>query len=285
MQKEFRSTITFFAYLLVLLAGVTFPGVLNAPGSFDEKGFMRTDRWKLYMFVHMNSLSFCFSMSALVLCLSGSLPPFPCSHTHEASRGELNEQMSDTTRFIARNVASTLFKLVCINIFFAVSLTCCVLAFLFATLGILKPDTDKVKPVEVTLGISVACTLVSVAWLLFQDSIRFLQRARFSLATLTDSLTRSAGSMENQLLYGPSHTSVWGVEDSPVIVYKEEDDHRRPISRSLSLPNIFTSSSIANTSTSPRPFTCRKKQPLIIIEREDGGGRRRRPLPEPPWRN
>ncbi|CAM6031038.1 unnamed protein product [Sphagnum balticum] len=76
INRGFVKSIDAYALVLVLLATVTYPTFSQPPGSFDDDGLMKTSgNPRLLWFVYLNSFSFFFSMTDLLLCLSGKYAP------------------------------------------------------------------------------------------------------------------------------------------------------------------------------------------------------------------
>lgn len=238
MNKAFVKSINAYSLVLVLLATVTFAGFLQPPGSFDNDGFLRTDKNpRLTWFVYFNSLSFYFSMADLILCLSGNFAPLADLHTETflshpkpknlKKRSSFfndfvdritqgpdapcpsidNETIPDSvyleqaiTHRLAHFVAYTLTKAATINLLFIISLTCCVAAFTAAGSAVVKNQGTTI----VTSVIGCLTYLCFMLWLL-SDSVKFFWRAGFSLGavttSLTDALAQNAGHLETQLRY------------------------------------------------------------------------------------
>jgi len=250
MNKAFVKSINAYSLVLVLLATVTYAGFLQPPGSFDNDGFLRTDKNpSLTWFVYFNSLSFYFSMADLILCLSGNFAPLADLHAEtflshpkpkklkkrtsffnefvdritqgpDAPCPSIdNEMIPDSvyleqaiTHRLAHFVAYTLTKAATINLLFVISLTCCVAAFAAAGSAVTKNHAT----ITVTSVIGCSTYLCFMLWLL-TDSIKFFWRAGFSLGAVTtslaDTLAQNAGHLETQLQYcGGSMENATAVE-------------------------------------------------------------------------
>lgn len=81
MHQAFVKSINAYALVLVLLVTITYAGFLQPPGSFDNNGLMRvSSNFSLKLFVFFNSFSFFFSVTDLLLCLSGNFAPLADLH-------------------------------------------------------------------------------------------------------------------------------------------------------------------------------------------------------------
>ncbi|KAL2641634.1 hypothetical protein R1flu_009221 [Riccia fluitans] len=166
MQKDFVGSINAYALVLVLLATVTYAGFLQPPGGVDDDKLLLQKK-AVTVFIVFNSLSFFVSVADLLLCVISSLSPLATISTNTEKEesalpemgdrvGNLNLQMEQvTTQNLSQFVALTLFKLICVNALFAVSLTCCVVAF--GAAGFVVVDYHHYRPnffaVVVTAGL------------------------------------------------------------------------------------------------------------------------------------
>lgn len=227
MHQAFVKSINAYALVLVLLVTITYAGFLQPPGSFDNNGLMRvSSNFSLKLFVFFNSFSFFFSVTDLLLCLSGNFAPLadlhderyyhpedirkrrPNSGNRRAT--EFLEHMEQATTSmdsipmeipppesvyleqaithkLASFVAGKLTKLVYINVMFVISLTCCVAAYVSAGFAVQK--TILSDQISILIPSLVGCIFYVgfLIWLL-ADSVKFLWYAGFQLGALQDSL-------------------------------------------------------------------------------------------------
>jgi hypothetical protein len=187
MNRGFVKSIDAYALVLVLLATVTYPTFSQPPGSFDDDGLMRTScNPPLLWFVYLNSFSFFFSMTDLLLCISGKYAPMGNLLTGDlkVERGDPKTQEGGLVKFndkLAQSVLFTLTKLLVINVLFVLSLTCCIAAYISAGSAVQQlPISNRLSIIIPGIG---GCLLyfVFVVWL-FLDFALFFSFARSDLA-------------------------------------------------------------------------------------------------------
>ncbi|KAL3677829.1 hypothetical protein R1sor_020785 [Riccia sorocarpa] len=215
MQKDFVGSINAYALVLVLLATVTYAGFLQPPGGLDNDNHL-LQRQAITVFIVFNSLSFFVSVADLLLCVISSLSPLATISTNADKDesalpetgervGHLNLQLEQvTTQNLSQFVASTLFKLICVNAMFAVSLICCVVAFGAAGFAVvdLHDNRQNFLAVLVTAVLGGLLFLLFLAWLL-RDTAQFITRA-LSEQSLSTSLQTRAGTLQNTNLEQPT---------------------------------------------------------------------------------
>jgi hypothetical protein len=227
MHQAFVKSINAYALVLVLLVTITYAGFLQPPGSFDNNGLMRvSSNFSLKLFVFFNSFSFFFSVTDLLLCLSGNFAPLAdlhderYYHPEDIRRRRPNSGNRRATEFLehmeqatismdsipmeipppesvyleqaithklASFVAGKLTKLVYINVMFVISLTCCVAAYVSAGFAVQK--TVLSDQISILIPSLVGCIFYVgfLIWLL-ADSVKFLWYAGFQLGALQLSL-------------------------------------------------------------------------------------------------
>lgn len=222
MHQAFVKSINAYALVLVLLVTITYAGFLQPPGSFDNNGLMRvSSNFSLKLFVFFNSFSFFFSVTDLLLCLSGNFAPLAdlhderYYHPEEIRKRRPNSGNRRATEFLehmeqatlsmeipppesvyleqaithklASFVAGKLTKLVYINVMFVISLTCCVAAYVSAGFAVQK--TVLSDQISILIPSLVGCIFYVgfLIWLL-ADSVKFLWYAGFQLGALQMSL-------------------------------------------------------------------------------------------------
>ncbi len=178
INRGFVKSIDAYALVLVLLATVTYPTFSQPPGSFDDDGLMRTSgNPRLLWFVYLNSFSFFFSMTDLLLCLSGKYAPM--SNLRKADLGDpkTQEELAKFNEKLAHSVLFTLTKLLVINVLFVLSLTCCIAAYIAAGSAVQQLTISNRLSIIIP-GIG-GCLLYSVfvVWL-FLDFALFFSFAR-----------------------------------------------------------------------------------------------------------
>jgi hypothetical protein len=179
INRGFVKSIDAYALVLVLLATVTYPTFSQPPGFFDDDdGLMRTSgNPRLLWFVYLNSFSFFFSMTDLLLCLSGKYAPM--SNLRKADLGDpkTQEELAKFNEKLAHSVLFTLTKLLVINVLFVLSLTCCIAAYIAAGSAVQQLTISNRLSIIIP-GIG-GCLLYSVfvVWL-FLDFALFFSFAR-----------------------------------------------------------------------------------------------------------
>jgi hypothetical protein len=207
IKRGFLKSIDAYAVVLVLLVTLTYPTFSQPPGSFDDDGLMRTScNPRLVWFVYLNSFSFFFSMTDLLLCLGGKYAPmsYLCKRDPAVERGDprtkeelAKEELGDPktekdlvkfNKQLAHSVLFTLTKLLVINVLFVLSLTCCLAAYISAGSAVQQlPISNRLSIIIPGFG---GCLLyvVFVGWLFF-DFAWF-----FSLASCGFAKPKSPGS-------------------------------------------------------------------------------------------
>ncbi|CAK9205058.1 unnamed protein product [Sphagnum troendelagicum] len=183
INRGFVKSIDAYALVLVLLATVTYPTFSQPPGSFDDDGLMRTSRNpRLLWFVYLNSFSFFFSMTDLLLCISGKYAPMTNLRIDprvdmEQGDPKTKEELAEFNDQLAHSVLFTLTKLLVINVLFVLSLTCCIAAYISAGSAVQQLTISNRLSIIIP-GIG-GCLLyfVFVVWL-FLDFALFFRSAR-----------------------------------------------------------------------------------------------------------
>jgi hypothetical protein len=183
INQGFVKSIDAYALVLVLLATVTYPTFSQPPGSFDDDGLMRTSRNpRLLWFVYLNSFSFFFSMTDLLLCISGKYAPMTNLRVDprvdvEQGDPKTQEELAVFNEQLAHSVLFTLTKLLVINVLFVLSLTCCIAAYISAGSAVQQLTISNRLSIIIP-GIG-GCLLycVFVVWL-FLDFALFFRSAR-----------------------------------------------------------------------------------------------------------
>lgn len=111
------------------------------------------------------------------------------------------ESEQATTKLLAGYVSATLVKLIFVNGIFAVSLTCCVVAFGAAGLVVVIRDFRDANFLAVLSTLVVGSVFFSVflVWLLI-DTVRFTRRT-VSDESLSTALQNRAGNLQFQFRY------------------------------------------------------------------------------------
>jgi hypothetical protein len=184
INRGFVKSIDAYALVLVLLATVTYPTFSQPPGSFDDDGLMRTSyNPRLLWFVYFNSFSFFFSMTDLLLCISGKYAPMTNLRVDlrvDVEQGDPKSKEEELAEFndqLAHSVLFTLTKLLVINVLFVLSLTCCIAAYISAGSAVQELNISNRLSIIIP-GIG-GCLLYSVfvVWL-FLDFALFFRSAR-----------------------------------------------------------------------------------------------------------
>ncbi|KAL3677828.1 hypothetical protein R1sor_020784 [Riccia sorocarpa] len=196
MHKDFIASINSYAVVLVLLASVTYVGFLQPPGGTENEGSAPAPaasqlphlsrKPAMTVFIVFNFLSFILAVSDLLLCVLSSLSPLRSIATSSgiedwmatSDDGQLTLQAEQaTTKLLARYVSSTLVKLIFVNAIFAISLTCCVVAYGAAGIVVVKKDRQNANflAVIVTLAVGSCFFAFFFIWLL-NYTFRFIQR-------------------------------------------------------------------------------------------------------------
>ncbi|KAH8942512.1 hypothetical protein BDL97_14G104000 [Sphagnum fallax] len=184
INRGFVKSIDAYALVLVLLATVTYPTFSQPPGSFDDDGLMRTSyNPRLLWFVYLNSFSFFFSMTDLLLCISGKYAPMTNLRVDlrvDVEQGDpkpKEEELAEFNDQLAHSVLFTLTKLLVINVLFVLSLTCCIAAYISAGSAVQELNISNRLSIIIP-GIG-GCLLYSVfvVWL-FLDFALFFRSAR-----------------------------------------------------------------------------------------------------------
>ncbi|KAH8942510.1 hypothetical protein BDL97_14G103800 [Sphagnum fallax] len=152
MRKNLQKSIDAYAVILVLLASITYIGFLQPPGSFDEGGLIGTSS-RLRSFVYCNSFSFFFSITDLLLCVSGN--PI------------LNIEKTNNDDQLARSVVYRLMKLLGFNLLFVVSLICCMGAYISAGTVVQKLNIADQETILISSIIGSSLYIVFILLLLF----------------------------------------------------------------------------------------------------------------------
>ncbi len=179
MNRGFVKSIDAYALVLVLLATVTYPTFSQPPGFFDDDGLMRTSsNPRLLWFVYINSFSFFFSMTDLLLCISGKYAPMTNLRVdlqaHEEQGDPKTEKELDKFNDqLAHSVLFTLTKLLVINFLFVLSLTCCIAAYILAGSAV-QQLTISNRLSFIILGIGCCLLyLLFVVWLFLDFALFF----------------------------------------------------------------------------------------------------------------
>ncbi len=183
INRGFVKSIDAYALVLVLLATVTYPTFSQPPGSFDDDGLMRTSyNPRLLWFVYLNSFSFFFSMTDLLLCISGKYAPMTNLRIDlrvdvEQGDPKTKEELAEFNKQLACSVLFTLTKLLVINVLFVLSLTCCLAAYISAGSAVQQLTISNRLSIIIP-GIG-GCLLyfLFVVWL-FHDFNLFFRSAR-----------------------------------------------------------------------------------------------------------
>ncbi|KAL2641633.1 hypothetical protein R1flu_009220 [Riccia fluitans] len=226
MQKDFVASINSYAVVLVLLASVTFVGFLQPPGGLqdikppasspDSAPLMENPnshlakKPEMTVFIIFNFLSFILSVSDLLLCVLSSLSPLRSISTTSgfedwmptSDDGQLTLQAEQaTSKLLARYVSSTLVKLIFVNAIFAISLTCCVVAFGAAGMVVVRKDRTNGNFLAVLTTLVVGCCFFAffLIWLLHY-TFKFMKRA-VTDESLSTSLQNRASSAQIQFRY------------------------------------------------------------------------------------
>ncbi len=152
IRKNLQKSIDAYAVILVLLASITYIGFLQPPGSFDEDGLIGTSS-RLRSFVYCNSFSFFFSITDLLLCVSG--------------KPDLDIKEPNNERQLARPVIYTLIKLLGVNLLFVVSLTCCMGAYISAGTVVQKLNIADQETILISYITGSSLYIVFILLLLF----------------------------------------------------------------------------------------------------------------------
>jgi hypothetical protein len=152
IRKNLQKSIDAYAVILVLLASITYIGFLQPPGSFDEGGLIGTSS-RLRSFVYCNSFSFFFSITDLLLCVSGN--------------PDLDTEKTDDLQPLARSVVYRLMKLLGVNLLFVVSLTCCMGAYISAGTVVQKLNIADQETILISSIIGSSLYIVFLLLLLF----------------------------------------------------------------------------------------------------------------------
>ncbi len=160
MRENLQKSIDAYAVILVLLASITYIGFLQPPGSFDEGGLIGTSS-RLRSFVYCNSFSFFFSITDLLLCVSGE-------PNLDTAKPKSNQQL-------ARSVVYSLMKLLGVNLLFVVSLTCCMGAYISAGTVVQKLNIAAQETILISSIIGSSLYIVFILLLLFLCTFPTLQ--------------------------------------------------------------------------------------------------------------
>ncbi|CAM6127708.1 unnamed protein product [Calypogeia fissa] len=210
MQKDFLGSINAYALVLVLLATVTYAGFLQPPGGSpfgDQPGGEMNKKLATIIFIYFNSSSFYLAVADLLLCVGSSLSPLTSITTWKDDvpvplvygGGHVSLQTEQiTTKQLSQFVASTLFKLICVNVIFAIALVCCVGAFTAAGFVVTQKGGTRTS-VLITSVVGVFFFCIFMVWLL-RDTFRFVSKA-LSDKSLSTSLQNRAGSLQVQFRY------------------------------------------------------------------------------------
>jgi hypothetical protein len=152
--ENLQKSIDAYAVILVLLASITYIGFLQPPGSFDEGGLIGASS-RLKSFVYCNSFSFFFSITDLLLCVSGNPDVKP------------KKIDNPTRRQFARPVVYRLMKLLGVNLLFVVSLTCCMGAYVSAGTVVQKLHITDLKTILISCIIGSSLYTVFIFLLLY----------------------------------------------------------------------------------------------------------------------
>ncbi|CAK9205056.1 unnamed protein product [Sphagnum troendelagicum] len=178
INRGFVKSIDAYALVLVLLATVTYPTFSQPPGSFDDDGLMRTSsNPRLLWFVYFNSFSFFFSMTDLLLCISGKYAPMTNLRVdlpvhEEQGDPKTKEELAKFNDQLARSVLFTLTKLLVINFLFVLSLACCIAAYILAGSAV-QQLTISNRLSFIILGIGGCLYFLFVGWLFLDFALFF----------------------------------------------------------------------------------------------------------------
>jgi hypothetical protein len=160
-RKSLQKSIDAYAVILVLLASITYIGFLQPPGSFDQDGLNGTSS-RLRSFVYCNSFSFFFSITELLLCVSG--------------RPDLNTASPTSNKQLARSVVYSLMKLLGVNLLFVVSLSCCMGAYISAGFVVQKYlNIADLETIKISSSIGGSFYILFILLLLFLCTVPTLQ--------------------------------------------------------------------------------------------------------------
>eukprot|EP00250_Pteridium_aquilinum_P016598 c23186_g1_i1 orf=226-1032(-) len=148
MHKALLKSMNAYAIVLSILLASSFAGFSQAPKPFIDKPNVNHSSTCLRIFSYFNGFSFFFSVTGLLFYASTSCSPllaFDASTDDHA----LEKQVEKKLKLLA-NIVPKFFYIV---FFFGVSLTCCVLAYVFAGFSAVPNKIADQLPVIITAAI------------------------------------------------------------------------------------------------------------------------------------